>query len=144
MKNKNQQCLNTTKKSTTDIIPLYVPTERREKTVRLYSPKKSNESHYRVINMSALVSNMINRNKDKKHVCDYCLNHFGSPTLLESHTEYCIKRNAVNTICLEAGKYSIKFRSIQDCALCSIKIYADFRSFLRPNLRSCSILCSRA
>ena len=112
---------------------MYVPTEQREKVIRLFLIKKGDDSHYCVINnMSALVSNQISRKKCKKYVCDYCLNPFGSPISLENHTEYCSKHDAVNTIFPEQGKNTLKFKNIQNCVECPIKIYADFKSLLRP------------
>ena len=116
-----------------NIIPLYVSTERREKVARLFFVRQGGQTHYCVINdMSALVGSQTSAKKNKKYVCDYCLNHFGSQDLLDSHTEYCSKHNAVNTIFPEPGKNILKFKNIQNQVECPIKIYADFESFLTP------------
>ena len=74
----------------TYIIPLYVPTERRQKVVRLFFLKNEDgtESHYCVVkNMSALVSSQASKKKEKKYVCDFCLNMFGSQELLDDRTD---------------------------------------------------------
>ena len=76
------------------IIPLYVPTERYERIVRLFFFKnKEGESHYcTVTNMSGLVSKSIGVVSIRvKYVCDYCLNHFGTRKLLDKHEESCSK-----------------------------------------------------
>lgn len=52
--------------------------------------------------------------------------------MLDSHTEYCSKHNAVNTILPEPGKNTLKFKNLQNQVECPVKIYADFESFLLP------------
>ena len=114
----------------TYIIPLYVPTERREKVVRLFFFKKDEGedgivSHYCLVkNMSALVSSQASKKKEK-YVCDFCLNMFGSQELLDDHTEYCSKHDAVNTVMPKPGRNVSKFKIY-------VQIYADFESFLEP------------
>ena len=110
------------------IIPLYVPTVIHERTAHLDSG-----SHYCVVSgKSALISSQVSGKKSKKYVCDYCLNYFGSQVFLDEHTEYCSKHDAVTTILPEPGKNTLKFKNIQNCVECPIKIYADFESFLKP------------
>ena len=121
----------------TYIIPLYVPTERREKVVRLFFLKDVNEeeivSHYCVVkDMSRLVSSQASKKKKKKYVYDFCLNVFGSQELLGDHADYCSKHDAVNTVMLEPGRNILKFKNIQNSVESSVKIYADFESFLEP------------
>ena len=64
-------------------------------------------------------------------MCDYCLNYFGSQDLLDKHTEYCIKHDAVNTILPKPSKNILKFKNIQNLWSPN-KIYADLESFLKP------------
>ena len=119
----------------TYIIPLYVPTERREKVVRLFFLKNEDgtASHYCVVkNMSALVGSQVSAKKEKKYVYDFCLNVFGSQELLDDHTEYCSKHDAVNTIMPKSARSILKFKNIQNSVECPIKIYADFENFLEP------------
>ena len=98
------------------IIPLYVPKERHERIVRIFFLKSEDgeSSHYCPINnMSGLVGSQASKKKTKKYVCDYCLNYFGSETLLTKHTEYCSKHDAVNTVLPTPGKNNkLEFRSI--------------------------------
>ena len=121
----------------TFIIPLYVPTERREKVVRLFFLKDVDEdgivSHYCVVkDMSRLVSSQASKKKEKKYVCDFCLNMFGSQELLDDHTEYCSKHDAVNTVMSKPERNTLKFKNIQNSVECPVQIYADFESFLEP------------
>ena len=114
-----------------NINPLYVPTKRREKVVRLFFFKSGKNSHYSVIrSMTRLISKQVSKNTKEKYVCDYCLNYFGKQNLLDKHTESCSKHNAVNTILPKPGKDALKFTNIQNCVECPIKIYADTESFL--------------
>ena len=116
-----------------DIIPLYVPRERREKVVRLFFQKSKDgkNSHYCVIkSMSRLVSSQLRNHHAKTYVCDYCLNAFGNEDLLLKHEEYCSKHDAVNTIFPELGDNTLKFKNYQNGIECPIKIYADFESIL--------------
>ena len=82
--------------------------------------------------MSRLVTSQASKKKEKKYVCDFCLNMFGSQELLDDHTEYCSKHNAVNTVMPKPGKNILKFKNIQNFVECPVKIYADFESFLEP------------
>ena len=119
----------------TYINPLYIPTDRREKAVRLFFLKNEDgtASHYCVMkNMSALVGAQVSAEKEKKYVCDFCLNVFGSQTLLDDHVEYCLKHDAVNAIMPKPARSILKFKNIQNSVECPIKICADFESFLEP------------
>ena len=81
------------------VVPLYVPTTRYPKVVRLFFQKEGENSHYYVIkNMSRLVSSQLSKKGHKKYVCDYCLNSFGREDLLNNYTKYCSKHDAVNTM----------------------------------------------
>ena len=81
-----------------NIIPLYVPKERCEKTIRLFFLKSGENSHYYVIRkMSRLISSQVSKNTRTKYVCEYCLNYFSSQKVLDKHTESCSKHEAVNT-----------------------------------------------
>ena len=116
-----------------NIIPLYVPRDRRETVVRLFFQRSKNgqKSHYSIVrNMSRLVSSQVSKKEHKKFVCDYCLNSFGTEDLLSKHEEYCSKYDAVNTILPEPGKNILKFKNIQNQVMCPIKIVADFESLL--------------
>ena len=115
------------------IIPLYVPKVRRERIARIFFFKKDENSHYCVIrDMSRLISAQVRSDHGEIYVCDYCLNYFCSQKKLDKHAESCSKHEAVNTVFPEAGKNILKFKNIQNCVECPIKIYADTESFLLP------------
>ena len=116
-----------------DIIPLYVPRDRRDTIVRLFfqRSKDGQKSHYCVVkNMSRLVSSQLSNKKSKKYVCDFCLNSFGTEDLLSKHDEYCSKHDAVNTVLPEPGENILKFKNFQNQTMYPIKIVADFESRL--------------
>ena len=85
-----------------------------------------------VKNMSALVGSQVSAKKEKKYVCDVCLNVFGSQKLLDNHTEYCSKHDAVNATMPKPARSILKFKNVQNSVECPIKIYADFENFLEP------------
>ena len=118
------------------IIPLYVPTERHEKVVRLFFFKNEDgESHYcTVTNMPGLISRQVkSHNKGRGiFVCDYCLNHFGTQDLLDRHEESCSKYKAVKTEYPEPGENILMFKNMQNCLECPVKFYFDTESFLKP------------
>ena len=118
------------------IIPLYVPTERHERVVRLFFFKNGNGgSHYCTLtNMPGLISRQIkSHNKGRGiFVCDYCLNHFGTQSLLDKHEESCSKYKAVKTEYPKPGENILRFKNIQNYLECPIKFYFDTESILKP------------
>ena len=80
--------------------------------------------------MSRLISKRISKHKCSVYVCDYCLNYFSSQKVLDKHTESCSKHDAVNTILPKPGENILKFKNIQNCVECPIKINADTESIL--------------
>ena len=114
-----------------NIIPLYVPNERRKNTIRLFFLKNDENSHYCVIrNMSRLISSQVSKNTRTKYVCDYCLNYFTGPRVLDKQTESCSKHKAVKTEYPKPGENILKFKNIQNCLECPVKIYLDTESIL--------------
>ena len=115
------------------IFPLYVPTDRREKVVRLFFQKTETNSHYCVIkNMSRLIANQVSAKKQKKYVCDHCITAFGTEDLLIKHEEYCREHDCVKTTFPKPGENILKFNNLQNAIECPIKIFADFESLLEP------------
>ena len=66
-----------------------------------------------------------------KYVCGYCLNYFTSQNVLDKHTESCSKYKAVKTEFPKPGENILKFKNIQNCLECPIKIFFDTESILR-------------
>ena len=118
------------------IIPLYVPTERHERFVRLFFFKNGNGGSHccTVTNMPGLISRQIkSHNKGRGiFVCDYCLNYFGTQSLLDKHEESCSKYKAVKTEYPKPGENILRFKNIQNCLECPIKFYFDTESILKP------------
>ena len=107
------------------IIPLYIPTERYERVVRLFFENEEGEGHCcTIINMSGLISRQIkSHNKGRGiFVCDYCLNHFGTQKLLDKHGESCSKYKAVKTEYPKPGENFLFFKNISELPGVSYKI----------------------
>ena len=119
------------------IIPLYVPTERHKRVVRLFFFKneEGTKSHYCTItNLAGLVSRQVkSHNKGKiLFICDYCLNYFGTQDLLNKHEESCSQYKAVKNIFPEPGNNIQMFKNIQNCIECPVKFYFGTESILKP------------
>ena len=72
-------------------------------------------------------------NKDRGiFVCDYCLNHFSTQSLLDKHEESCSKYKAVKTEYPEPGENILRFKNIQNSLECPIKFYFDIESIFKP------------
>lgn len=122
----------------TRIIPLYVPSETRDKIycVFFYKNEDGTKYHYNPItSLSSLVSSQI-RNHHKgcgTFICDYCLNYFGTQVLLNKHEECCSQYKAVKTIMpVESKDDTMVFKNFQNCVECPIKFYFDSESILEP------------
>ena len=105
----------------TNIIPLYVSKEKREKVVRLffYENEDGTKGHYCTVkDMSRLVSSQYSKKRARRNICDFCLNPFGRRDLLDKHVEYCSKHDAVNTIMPKPGRNILEFKNIQNALEC--------------------------
>lgn len=115
------------------VIPLFVPRIMRGRVVRLFFQKSDDgtKSHYGVVkSMSRLVSSQVRSRRNRKYVCDYCLNAFPSDESLGKHLEYCSKHDAVNVKMPVPGRNTLKFKNVQNMVECPVKIMFDFESFL--------------
>ena len=75
-------------------------------TVNLLLISSDEKQHYCLIkDTSRLSSSQISKNEHKKFFCLRCLNPFGSEELLDSHTEYCGKNEAVKIVMPKEGSY---------------------------------------
>ena len=84
-----------------------------------------------------MVASQVSKKKAKKYICDFCLNPFGREDLLDKHTEYCSKHNAVKVTMPKPGRNILKFKNIQNSVECPVKIIFDFESFLKPIDKMC-------
>ncbi|CAB4031498.1 Hypothetical predicted protein, partial [Paramuricea clavata] len=75
--------------------------------------------------MSRLVGSQISNNEHRKHICDRCLNTFGSDELLERHLELCSNNNYQRQEYPKPGS-TTKFENYEKIQEFPIIIYADF------------------
>ena len=81
--------------------------------------------------MSRLVASQASKKKEKKYVCDFCLNMFGSQALLDDHTEYCSKHDAMNVVMPKPERNILKFKNVQNSIECPVKMFGDFEGFMK-------------
>ena len=101
-------------------------------TVNLLLISSDEKQHYCLIkDTSRLSSSQISKNEHKKFFCLRCLNPFGSEELLDSHTEYCGKNEAVKIVMPKEGSYisfKVHFKRVRH----PFVIYVDFESLMEP------------
>lgn len=75
----------------------------------------------------------INKHHGELNICDFCLNYFSAPELLEKHMHYCMNHNK----CLiklpknDNGGNIMKFKSYQKKLIVPFIIYADIETLLK-------------
>ncbi|CAB4026565.1 uncharacterized transposon-derived [Paramuricea clavata] len=70
-------------------------TEEYEKVINLFW----HDDHFSTIKcLSRLLSSQVSGNGKSEHFCPYCLNHFGTEQLMNSHTKDCCERGRQRTI----------------------------------------------
>ena len=101
-------------------------------TVNLLLISSDEKQHYCLIkDTSRLSSSQISKNEHKKFFCLRCLNPFGSQELLDSHTQYCGKNEAVKIVMPKEGSYisfKVHFKKVRH----PFVIYVDFESLMEP------------
>ena len=71
------------------------PTEEYEKVINLFW----HDDHFSTVKcLSRLLSSQVSGNGKSEHFCPYCLNHFGTEQLMNSHTKDCCERGRQRTI----------------------------------------------
>ena len=80
--------------------------------------------------MSRLFSNQVNKNKEKIHICNYCLQNFRNEKTLKNHLEYCSKYKCGKTVYPNKGE-KLKFKNYERIHNLPFVIYADFECSLK-------------
>ena len=92
----------------------------------------SEKQHYCLIkDLSRLVSSDISKKKNKKFICERCLNYFGSQKVLNTHSELCKEHEAVREKLPEPGTV-LSFKNNHKKMDMPFVIYADFESIIKP------------
>ena len=116
------------------IKPLRVRTdvESNNQRIHLLLICDGEKQHYCLIkDLSRLVSNDLSKRKNKKFICERCLNYFGSQKVLDVHIELCQEHEAVREKLPEAGTF-LSFQNYHKKMDLPFVIYADFESVIKP------------
>jgi hypothetical protein len=88
------------------------------------------KNHYSVVkDMSRLVGEQVNDHGHKKHICNRCLNAFGSDELLERHLKLCSNNNYQRHEYPEPGT-TTEFKNYERIQTVPFVIYADFECYI--------------
>ena len=88
------------------------------------------KKYYTLIkSMSRLFSNQVNKNKEKLHICNYCLQHFRNERSLNDHLEYSSKYKCGKTEYPNKGE-KLKFKNYEKIHDVPFVIYADWECYL--------------
>ena len=121
------------------IYPIHVSNEAFNNNMDLLLIHGENKSHYLYIKDFNRLMYSITKNRNKKHFCRYCLQHFSSKTILIEHKENCLVINGKQRVKLSEGFTSFKnyFKQIP----VPFKIYADFECILKETeLSECNFI----
>lgn len=90
------------------------------------------KKHYCLIkNLSRLVSREVSNHKNKKFICERCLNYFTTQKVLHTHSELCRDHEAVREK-LPKDQTFLSFRNHHKKMDMPFVIYADFESIIKP------------
>lgn len=95
-------------------------------------------THYCWIkNFERLVRSQITKSKNAIQICDRCLQHFTSESLLNVHKPYCMEQNSCNIEMpnKDKGEHIIQFKNYQNKLAVPFIIYADLESILMKPTR---------
>lgn len=122
------------KKDMVDVVgPLHFTKSKKVRHVNLLFFKDGERSHYCWIkDLSRLVSSKLSKDKAKKHICDRCLQYFGTTTLLERHEVDCAMVDAVKIELPGEDDKWLKFKNFSKKIRHPFVIYADTESLTIP------------
>ena len=95
-----------------------------------YDNENCNKHYCLIKDMSRLFSRQISNRKEKKYICNYCLQHFGNEKIFKNHLEYCEKYKCGKTIYPNNGE-TLKFKNYEKMHDVPFVIYADFECNLK-------------
>lgn len=90
------------------------------------------KQHYCLIkDLSRLVSRKVSKTKNKKFICERCLNYFTTQKVLDTHSELCRDHETVREK-LPKDQTFLSFRNHHKKMDMPFVIYADFESIIKP------------
>ena len=92
-------------------------------------------NHYSVVkDLSRFASSQINSNEHAKHICDRCMNAFGSIERLGKHMELCLnhehQRHEYPKVTKEGNVPTTKFENVEKLHTVPFVVYADFECYI--------------
>ena len=115
---------------TNKVIKLKSSNTRYKEVMNLLLIERDGKSHYVLIkNFNRLMFN-ITKDRDKKHFCIRCFQHFSSDKLLMDHKEDCIIVNGGQAIRMPKEGTFVEFENYRNRLQVPFVIYADFESLL--------------
>ena len=119
--------------SNNDLYPLRISKSVKEQHIRLLLITNEKNNHYVLIkNLSAMVSNQINKDHHHKWICDNCLNPFTTESVLKNHLETCMKFDCVKELYPSNDKRFLKFTKYEHQLPCPFIVVADFETLQVP------------
>lgn len=121
------------------MYPLYISKKVCDDTCEMLLIEEGNTSgetgeaqasHYIYVKDFNAFMCRITRYKARKYFCRYCLQHFGSETILEKHSEVCLEINGVQKIKLPGKGERVVFRNYNRQMPVPYVIYADLECIL--------------
>ena len=89
------------------------------------------DEYYGVVkNSSRLVSSQKSKRGHKKHICERCLNHFGTDKVLQDHLKWCAKHDHLRHVYPNSSNNVEYFKQYQRTQKVPFAVYADFECFL--------------
>lgn len=90
--------------------------------------------HFSLIkNLSRLTCKQLNNTKNKKWLCERCLNHFITEDNLRKHTIMCKQMNTTKLIVPKENRKIMKFKNWRNKENVPFVIYADLESILKAH-----------
>ena len=126
---QNSICINVFSYDNGIIYPIYISSEKISDSIDLLLIFEKNKSHYVYIkDFNRLMFNK-SKNKNKNHLCRYCLQCFGNESILIEHKKNCLVTNGEQ--CVKLNKGFISFKNYSTQIPVPFKIYADFECILK-------------
>ena len=99
-------------------------------------------------NLPALVSKQLSKHKNKKEICDRCLQYFQDKEKFLKHEQDCTNMNKTKVrLPVEEREKTIEFKNFVNKEKMPFVIYADFESYLKapkeedPRVMQIQLLC---
>ena len=115
---------------TNKVIKLKSSRAKYKEVMNLLLIDRDGKSHYVLINdLNRLMFN-ITKDRDNKHFCIRCFQHFSSDKVLMDHKEDCIVINGGQAIKMPPKGSYVEFKNYRNRLQVPFVIYADFESLL--------------